>query len=244
MRLMPLLRVACLSLMLSACVAPLLMSPASQLMGALLTPLVGFDPNEVDLFEQPLIKERMVAVLGPDYDNTMQLLRTANELRQEGPLFYVLSRYSPVPEVASQAGMVWNAQNNLLSVMLQQPGGGTRTFGEGQAGTTPTWPGAMQAWQTQAAANALGAVGNAVAGQAISGVASKAQQGAAEVVTGAAEQAASEVASSVQRQAEQAVADAAGQVVSAAVKEPVDTLAADAGQARADAEVELEKLLD
>lgn len=39
MRIMPLLKAACLSLMLSACVAPLLMmSPTSQLMWALLKP--------------------------------------------------------------------------------------------------------------------------------------------------------------------------------------------------------------
>ncbi len=87
MRIMPLLKAACLSLMLSACVAPLLMmSPTSQLMWALLKPLVGFDPNEANLFEQPLIKDRMTAMLGPNYDSTMQLLKTANELQQEGPL--------------------------------------------------------------------------------------------------------------------------------------------------------------
>lgn len=90
MRIMPLLKAACLSLMLSACVAPLLMmSPTSQLMWALLKPLVGFDPNEANLFEQPLIKDRMTAMLGPNYESTMQLLKTADELQQEGPLFYV-----------------------------------------------------------------------------------------------------------------------------------------------------------
>lgn len=119
MRIMPLLQAACLSLMLSACVAPLLMmSPTSQLMWALLKPLVGFDPNEANLFEQPIIKDRMTSILGPNYDSTMQLLKTANELQQEGPLFYVVSRYAPMPDVAKQAGMVWNSQTNQMSVML------------------------------------------------------------------------------------------------------------------------------
>ncbi|QSE75317.1 hypothetical protein JXZ74_08060, partial [Aeromonas media] len=148
MRIMPLLKAACLSLMLSACVAPLLMmSPTSQLMWALLKPLVGFDPNEANLFEQPLIKDRMTAMLGPNYDSTMQLLKTANELQQEGPLFYVVSRYAPVPDVAKQAGMVWNADTNQLSVMLQKGDGATQVFGENLTAATPTWPSAMQEWQ-------------------------------------------------------------------------------------------------
>ncbi|MGL6149703.1 MAG: hypothetical protein ACRC1N_00650, partial [Aeromonas sobria] len=161
MRIMPLLQAACLSLMLSACVAPLLlMSPTSQLMWALLKPLVGFDPNEVNLFEQPLIKDRMTAILGPNYDSTMQLLKTADKLQQEGPLFYVLSEYAPVPDIAKQAGMVWNSQTNQMSVLLQKGDGTTQTFGENLAAATPIWPTAMQGWQTPTsqltpAANAL-----------------------------------------------------------------------------------------
>ncbi|HHQ4778024.1 TPA: hypothetical protein ACSP0C_001749, partial [Aeromonas veronii] len=148
MRIMPLLQAACLSLMLSACVAPLLMmSPTSQLMWALLKPLVGFDPNEVNLFEQPLIKDRMTAILGPHYDSTMQLLKTADKLQQEGPLFYVVSEYAPVPDIARQAGMVWNSQTNQMSVLLQKGDGTTQTFGENLVGTAPTWPTAMQGWQ-------------------------------------------------------------------------------------------------
>jgi len=138
MRIMPLLKAACLSLMLSACVAPLLMmSPTSQLMWALLKPLVGFDPNETSLFEQPMIKDRMTAMLGPNYDTTMQLLKTANELQQEGPLFYVVSRYAPIPDVAKQAGMVWNADTNQLAVMLQKGDGATQVFGENLMASAP-----------------------------------------------------------------------------------------------------------
>lgn len=62
----------------------------------------------------------MVALLGPNYDTTMQLLRTANELRKEGPLFYVVSRYTPVPEMAQKAGLVWNSETNQMAVALMK----------------------------------------------------------------------------------------------------------------------------
>ena len=230
MRIMPLLKAACLSLMLSACVAPLLMmSPTSQLMWALLKPLVGFDPNEANLFEQPLIKDRMTAMLGPNYDSTMQLLKTANELQQEGPLFYVVSRYAPVPDVAKQAGMVWNADTNQLSVMLQKGDGATQVFGENLTAATPTWPSAMQEWQAgNPTATALSGVGQAMTGsgtsllgnmvgslqqsatQAISSSASQAVNGA----TSAATQQVNKSVTSTLQQANQAVTDSAKRAVS------------------------------
>ena len=285
MRIMPLLQAACLSLMLSACVAPLLMmSPTSQLMWALLKPLVGFDPNEANLFEQPLIKDRMTAMLGPNYDSTMQLLKTANELQQEGPLFYVVSRYAPVPDVAKQAGMVWNADTNQLSVMLQKGDGATQVFGENLTTATPTWPSAMQEWQAgNPTATALSGVGQAMTGsgtsllgnmvgslqqsatQAISSSASQAVNGA----TSAATQQVNKSVTSTLQQANQAVTDSAKRAVSdsatqaassattaqqQAIKVVSDSAKqADAGadkaikqsdQARADAEAELEKLLN
>jgi hypothetical protein len=285
MRIMPLLQAACLSLMLSACVAPLLMmSPTSQLMWALLKPLVGFDPNEANLFEQPLIKDRMTAMLGPNYDSTMQLLKTANELQQEGPLFYVVSRYAPVPDVAKQAGMVWNADTNQLSVMLQKGDGATQVFGENLTAATPTWPSAMQEWQAgNPTATALSGVGQAMTGsgtsllgnmvgslqqsatQAISSSASQAVNGATSAatqqvnksVTGTLQQANQAVTDSAKR----AVSDSATQAASSAttaqqqaIKVVSDSAKqADAGadkaikqsdQARADAEAELEKLLN
>lgn len=229
MRIMPLLKAACLSLMLSACVAPLLlMSPTSQLMWALLKPLVGFDPNEANLFEQPIIKDRMTAMLGPNYDTTMQLLKTANELQQEGPLFYVVSRYAPVPDIAKQAGMVWNADTNQLAVMLQKGDGATQVFGENTNGATPTWPSTMQDWQsTSPAATALGGVGKAMTGsggsllgnmvgamqqsatQAISGSARQAVDGAA----GAATQQVNKSLTGTLQQANQAVTDSAKRAV-------------------------------
>ena len=230
MRIMPLLQAACLSLMLSACVAPLLMmSPTSQLMWALLKPLVGFDPNEANLFEQPLIKDRMTAMLGPNYESTMQLLKTADELQQEGPLFYVVSRYAPVPDVAKQAGMVWNADTNQLSVMLQKGDGATQVFGENLTAATPTWPSTMQEWQAgNPTATALSGVGQAMTGsgtsllgnmvgslqqsatQAISSSASQAVNGA----TSAATQQVNKSVTGTLQQANQAVTDSAKRAVS------------------------------
>ena len=67
MRVTNLLKILLIGLLLSGCVAPLLAGAQSQLMWALLKPLVGFDPNEVDLFEQPLIKDRMQPLLGEHY---------------------------------------------------------------------------------------------------------------------------------------------------------------------------------
>ncbi len=119
---MPFLRffkLALLSMLIAGCVAPVLLMPSSsQVMWALLQPLVGFDPNAVNLFEQPVIKQRMTALLGEHYAPTMQLLRTANELKKEGPLFYLVSRYTPVPELADKAGLVWNSDTNQMAALL------------------------------------------------------------------------------------------------------------------------------
>ena len=65
MRKSALLPVVALCLLLAGCLAPALLMPSSsQLMWALLKPLVGFDPNQVNLFEQPIVRNRMVALLG------------------------------------------------------------------------------------------------------------------------------------------------------------------------------------
>lgn len=109
--------------MLNACVAPLLLiSPQGQMMWALLNPLVGLNPNDVGLFEQPLIKDRMESLLGTNYDTTMSLLKTADKIQREGPLFYVVSTYTPLPELAEKAGLVWNSDTNQMAVMLLTDG--------------------------------------------------------------------------------------------------------------------------
>lgn len=112
-----------LLLCLAGCVAPALLVPgSSQMIWALMKPLVGFDPNTVNLWEQPVIKQRMTSFLGERYAPVMQLVRTANELQQEGPLFYVVSRYTPVPEIADKAGLVWNKDTNQFAALLHKDG--------------------------------------------------------------------------------------------------------------------------
>ncbi|MNK79778.1 hypothetical protein D3C87_994550 [compost metagenome] len=195
-----------------------MMSPTSQLMWALLKPLVGFDPNEANLFEQPLIKDRMTAMLGPNYDSTMQLLKTANELQQEGPLFYVVSRYAPVPDVAKQAGMVWNADTNQLSVMLQKGDGATQVFGENLTAATPTWPSAMQEWQagnpTATALTDAGKVMTGTSGSLLGNVMGNLQQSATQALADSTSQVIGSATAKAQQQASQAVSDSATQTVS------------------------------
>ena len=79
---------------LSACVSSLLIGNQLQnrMMWAVLKPLVGFDPNEVNLFELPVVHERMTDLLGDYYQPTVKLLRTANRIQQEGALIYVASQ--------------------------------------------------------------------------------------------------------------------------------------------------------
>lgn len=137
-----------LALFLSGCAAPLLMLPSQRdLMWALLTPLVGFNPNEVKLFEQPLVKQRMTALLGSHYDETLQLLHTADRLQKEGPLFFVVSRAAPA--LAQQAGLVWNADTDRLAAVLKH-GEQTEILTEALAGAAispaPQWPTAIAGW--------------------------------------------------------------------------------------------------
>ncbi len=126
-------------------------------MWALLKPLVGLDPNVVHLYDQPLIKERMTALLGPNYGTAMQLLKTADQLQQEGPLFFVVSKFTPIPDIAEKAGLVWNSNTNQMAVAMLK-GDGVQVFSEAvqrrasdeaNAAVTdavPLWPAVMQAW--------------------------------------------------------------------------------------------------
>ncbi|MFP2770323.1 hypothetical protein [Oceanisphaera sp. KMM 10153] len=147
MRLLPFLKVAALTLLLSGCVAPLLAMGQGQLMWALLKPMVGLDPNNSNLLEQPLIKTRMTGLLGPNYDTTVKLLRTASELQQEGPLFYLASRYDPL-QGPERASLVWNSQTNQMAALLNN-GEQTKVFTESHTGKAAVWPQAMQDWLSQ-----------------------------------------------------------------------------------------------
>lgn len=126
MRITKIATIAFICIFLSACVSSLLIGNKlqSKLMWSFLKPLVGFDPNEVNLFETPMIKDRMTALLGDKYEPTMKLLRTAQEIQQEGALFYVASRYAPkeVQSITDKAGMIWNADTNQMAVMLIKDG--------------------------------------------------------------------------------------------------------------------------
>lgn len=126
MRITKIATIAFICLFLSACVSSMLIGNKlqSKLMWSFLKPLVGFDPNEVNLFETPMIKNRMTALLGDKYEPTMKLLRTAQEIQQEGALFYVASRYAPaqVQAITDKAGMVWNADTNQMAVMVIKDG--------------------------------------------------------------------------------------------------------------------------
>ena len=151
MRVAYLLKILLIGCLLTGCVAPLLAGAQSQLMWALLKPLVGFDPNEVDLFEQPLIKDRMQPLLGEHYGTAVSLLKTANEIQQEGPLFYVLSNNPVTGPAANKAGFLWNSQTNQMAILLKEQGK-TTVFSEAVKSTTdgalsknvPEWPTAMQ----------------------------------------------------------------------------------------------------
>lgn len=126
MRATKLIAVTFICILLSACVSSLLIGNQlqSKLMWSFLKPLVGFDPNEVNLFETPMVKDRMTALLGDKYEPTMKLLRTAQSIQQEGALFYVASRYAPpqVQAITDKAAMVWNADTNQMAVMLIKDG--------------------------------------------------------------------------------------------------------------------------
>ncbi len=174
MRVTNLLKIVVIGLLLSGCVAPLLAGAQSQLMWALLKPLVGFDPNEVDLFEQPLIKDRMQPLLGEHYGTAVSLLKTANEIQQEGPLFYVLSNNPVTGPMADKAGFIWNSQTNQMAVLLKEQGKST-VFSEAVTSATdgalsknvPVWPKEMQSLLDPAALQkqATDKVGAAAQGQ-------------------------------------------------------------------------------
>lgn len=160
-RLRPAALLIALPVLLSACLAPAMLMPSpAQLMWALLKPMVGLDPNIVHLYDQPLVRDRMTALLGPNYDTALQLLKTADQLQQQGPLFYVVSKFTPIPEIAEKAGLVWNADTNQMAVAILK-GDGVQVFSEAvksratdeanaaMTAAVPVWPTVMQAWAQQ-----------------------------------------------------------------------------------------------
>jgi hypothetical protein len=145
-----------MTLVLSACAASVLVGNAqSRLLWSFLQPLVGFNPHEMNLLESPLIKPRMQALLGSHYDSTVKMLRTANQLQQEGALFYLVSRYAPddVKKLTDKAGFVWNADTNQIAVLLIE-NGLPRVFSESTHNAieqlVPQWPGELKEALTDA----------------------------------------------------------------------------------------------
>lgn len=145
--------IAIICLFLSACASSLLIGNQlqSKLMWSLLRPLVGFDPNDVNLFEVPLIKNRMTTLLGEQYEPALKLLRTAQTIQQEGVLFYVASRYISIPkhaqELTDKAAMIWNADTNQIAVMLIEDGKPklfSEQIEEAKAALAPTLPKELQ----------------------------------------------------------------------------------------------------
>jgi hypothetical protein len=145
MKLWSKIKVMLCSLLLTGCIAPaLLMTSQAQLLGELMRPLVGFNPLDVNLFENPLIRDPMVALMGEsNYRTAVTLLNTATAIQQQGPLFFVVSEHSPLPHLAEKAGFVWNSDHNQMAILLVS-GGKTEIFHqvvEGAAGKViPSWP--------------------------------------------------------------------------------------------------------
>lgn len=166
-----------LSGLLTACLGGIIANAGAQVLLAILKPMVGLDPNSNGLFQQPVIKNRMQAFLGDKYEPVMQLLMTANELQEEGPLFYVVSRYTPVPQLAEKAGFVWNSETNQMAVMLITGGSPTviaeriliKETNKRVAEAVPEWPVELQtildedALKKKAAETAAAAAVNATA---------------------------------------------------------------------------------
>lgn len=151
-----LLLLSLLGLLLAGCLTQILVSATKEVMWRLLLPMVGLDPNTTNLFEQPMVKDRMTALLGTNYEPVIGMLKTADQLQQEGPLFYVVSRYTPVPEFAEKAGLVWDSDANRMAVMLVSGGSPNiiaeqvlqqqidRQVGQAVVNGTLRWPGELQ----------------------------------------------------------------------------------------------------
>ncbi len=158
MRIGKFVSVVCVCLALSACASVLIGSKTQSLMmKALFKPLIGFDPTQVKLLENPMIKGRMQNLLGDKYAPTMQLLNTAQEIQREGALFYIASRYAPaqVQQITDKAAMVWNSDTNQMAVLLIKDGA-PEIFSEQIAGAkeklVPSLPNELQNAYDQAKA--------------------------------------------------------------------------------------------
>jgi hypothetical protein len=125
----------------------LFMGPQASIISALFEKFVGVDPLSAEIFEHPAIKKRMQKLLGDKYESTIALLNTASEIQKEGPLYYVISRYTPVPEFAEKAGFVFNSETNQMVVLLLKGDTSSLLFevaDKAKEKITPTLPKEMQ----------------------------------------------------------------------------------------------------
>lgn len=152
MRIRKILLVVLMTGVLTACLGGLVARAGTDILLAILRPMVGLDPNSNGLFQQPVIRNRMQAFLGEKYEPVMKLIVTADQLQQEGPLYFVVSRYTPIPEIAEKAGFVWNAETNQMAVMLVTGGSPTviaervllKKANAAVAEAVPQWPVELQ----------------------------------------------------------------------------------------------------
>ncbi|MDZ7924232.1 MAG: hypothetical protein U5M23_09240 [Marinagarivorans sp.] len=113
----------------------------SAILGALFESVLGFNPNDVKILENPAVKSRMQAMLGDKYDVTVSLLREAQKIQRDGAAYYILAKTAPVITktiaektglsqettgaalaLVNNAGMSWDSNLNQFSVLLVEDG--------------------------------------------------------------------------------------------------------------------------
>jgi hypothetical protein len=113
----------------------------SAVLGALFESVLGFNPNDVKLLENPAVKSRMQSMLGSKYEPTVALLREAQKIQRDGAAYYLLAKAAPTITntiakqtgmsqeqtnaalaLANNAGLSWDSNLNKFSVLLVQDG--------------------------------------------------------------------------------------------------------------------------
>ncbi len=113
----------------------------SAILGALFESALGFNPNDVQILENPAIKSRMQSMLGDKYDVTVTLLREAQKIQRDGAAYYILAKAAPVVTktiaekagvsqettgaalaLVNNAGLSWDSNLNQFSVLLVEDG--------------------------------------------------------------------------------------------------------------------------
>jgi hypothetical protein len=93
----------------------------SALIGALFEQFLGFNPNDAKLFDNPIVKGRMQAMLGNKYEPTLKLLREAQAIQRDGAVFYVLGKALPAADKALNGDKAGTGALGIASQLLQGP---------------------------------------------------------------------------------------------------------------------------